>query len=601
MYRKDLDALKGFAIVTVVLFHMGLLKSGYLGVDVFFVINGFLVIPSVIKKIEHSDYSFFGFMEKRIIHLLPLIVLASAISLGLGYFLMLPDHYENLAQSVIAGNFMSENILSAITTKNYWDVVNEYKPLMHLWYVGILFEFYIVFPILMLVANKCAILLKQDRKKGMVASLSIFTVCSLILYVLPFVSITDKFYFLHYRFFELGIGGLIAIAINNRAGLKITSSSVVQNIITCLLFVVICCSIVNVLTGNNIQSNKVIGKVYTGSNGMPFSPQIALLLTVVLSAIVVSFKVEKNNILNSTILAWLGKMSYSIFIWHQVLLAFYRYSISYDMDVVAVILFLLVTLIVSTISYYLVEKKITTSHLSFASWAVAALLVILPSGYLFVHAGVVRDVPELGVVKGTEHRGMFGEYCDRVYSYKEFPSEKNRKYNVLVEGYSFGRDFANILLESNYRDSINLCYAFLLEDEGVLEKAKNADYIFTFRAKEDVPKNLINSLSEKQKIFGIGTKNYGSCNGIIYKNRYESDYFSQSAQMENGYKALNDEWKISWGDDYIDLLTPVLLDDKHVRVFTDDNFYFSQDCRHLTQAGARWYANVLDWKKYFSK
>lgn len=227
MYRKDLDALKGFAIVTVVLFHMGLLKSGYLGVDVFFVINGFLVIPSVIKKIEHSDYSFFGFMEKRIIRLLPLIVLASAISLGLGYFLMLPDHYENLAQSVIAGNFMSENILSAITTKNYWDVVNEYKPLMHLWYVGILFEFYIVFPILMLVANKCAILLKQDRKKGMVASLSIFTVCSLILYVLPFVSITDKFYFLHYRFFELGIGGLIAIAINNRAGLKITSSSVV--------------------------------------------------------------------------------------------------------------------------------------------------------------------------------------------------------------------------------------------------------------------------------------------------------------------------------------------------------------------------------------
>ena len=131
---------------------------------------------------------------------------------------------------------------------------------------------------------------------------------------------------------------------------------------------------------------------------------------------------------------------------------------------------------------------------------------------------------------------MFVEYCDRVYSYKEFPSEKNRKYNVLVEGYSFGRDFANILLESNYRDSINLCYAFLLEDEGVLEKAKNADYIFTFRAKEDVPKNLINSLSEKQKIFGIGTKNYGSCNGIIYKNRYESDYFSQSAQMENGYK-----------------------------------------------------------------
>ena len=135
---------------------MGLLKSGYLGVDVFFVINGFLVIPSVVKKIDLASFSFLGFIKKRIVRLLPLIVLASVVALGLGYFLMMPDHYENLAQSVIASNLMSENILSALTTKNYWDVVNEYKPLMHLWYVGILFEFYIIMPIMMLCVNMCA-------------------------------------------------------------------------------------------------------------------------------------------------------------------------------------------------------------------------------------------------------------------------------------------------------------------------------------------------------------------------------------------------------------------------------------------------------------
>ena len=94
MYRKEIDALKGIAIVAVVLFHLGLLKSGYLGVDAFFVINGFLVIPSMIKKIENRDFSFFNFLEKRVVRLLPLIVLASALSLLFGIFLMLPDDLE---------------------------------------------------------------------------------------------------------------------------------------------------------------------------------------------------------------------------------------------------------------------------------------------------------------------------------------------------------------------------------------------------------------------------------------------------------------------------------------------------------------------------
>lgn len=214
MYRKDLDALKGIAIVAVVLFHMGLLKSGYLGVDAFFVINGFLVVPSVIRKINQSDFSFFSFMEKRIVRLLPLIVLASVVALGLGYFLMLPDHYENLAQSVAAGNLMSENILSAITTKNYWDVVNEYKPLMHLWYVGILFEFYLVFPILMLCAKSIAKMLKQDERKWMINTLCICCLLSLVLYLLPNVSVGDRFYYLQYRFFEIALGGIISMYIN---------------------------------------------------------------------------------------------------------------------------------------------------------------------------------------------------------------------------------------------------------------------------------------------------------------------------------------------------------------------------------------------------
>ena len=91
MYRTDLDVIKGISIIAVVLFHMGLLETGYLGVDAFFVSNGFFIIPTVYKSIFDNKFSFIGFMMKRTIRMLPLVVVASVLSLVLGYFLMMPD------------------------------------------------------------------------------------------------------------------------------------------------------------------------------------------------------------------------------------------------------------------------------------------------------------------------------------------------------------------------------------------------------------------------------------------------------------------------------------------------------------------------------
>ena len=128
MYRHDINALKGIAIIAVVLYHLGIVKSGYLGVDLFFVINGYLIIPSIYRNILNEKFNYFSFIKKRTIRLLPLVILASLICLILGYLGMLPDDFENLSQSVIASNLMANNILSSITS-NYWDVASNYKPL----------------------------------------------------------------------------------------------------------------------------------------------------------------------------------------------------------------------------------------------------------------------------------------------------------------------------------------------------------------------------------------------------------------------------------------------------------------------------------------
>lgn len=106
-HRVDIDVLKGFAIVAVILFHMYILKSGYLGVDLFFVISGYLLIPKLCNQFceKKLEFKYFPFEKKRIMRLWPLIVIAGIISLAIGFIGMLPDDYENLTENIIASNF----------------------------------------------------------------------------------------------------------------------------------------------------------------------------------------------------------------------------------------------------------------------------------------------------------------------------------------------------------------------------------------------------------------------------------------------------------------------------------------------------------------
>lgn len=209
----------------------------------------------------------------------------------------------------------------------------------------------------MLFTNGIAKKLKRDGKKWMIVALSSLCAISFLLYVLPYGTTGNKFYYLPYRFFELATSGLVAMYIGKVEWGGRQKLSTLQNIVAVGLALVICCSLYNVITGNTVSERVVIGKELSKSNGLPISSTFALLLTVVLTAIVVACKNGGSLLLRSRALAWFGKMSYSIFIWHQVLLAFYRYSISYEMSAFAIFAFLAATLVVSILSYYHVEKK----------------------------------------------------------------------------------------------------------------------------------------------------------------------------------------------------------------------------------------------------
>ena len=148
MYRSDIDGLRAVAVISVILFHLGVLPNGYLGVDVFFVISGYLITGIIYQQKVNREFSVLKFYQKRIRRIVPLVLFITAITLSVGLLFMLPDDLENLCQNIIATNLSANNILSFITSSDYWAIKNEFRPLMHTWSLGVEEQFYLIFPIL---------------------------------------------------------------------------------------------------------------------------------------------------------------------------------------------------------------------------------------------------------------------------------------------------------------------------------------------------------------------------------------------------------------------------------------------------------------------
>lgn len=237
-YRDNtIDFIKGIAMTAIVFYHLGLIQNGYLGVDVFLVINGYLIMAGVLRHKEGiKGFSLFNFMIKRVARLQPVLLAGCISAMLLGYFVMLPDDYEGLAETAVASVCGANNILQAITTHNYWDAVQDYKPLMHTWYLGVILQFYLVYGVYTYIVGRFC----RSDKRVYMGGLTVLTVLSFVLYVIP-GDPANKFYYLQYRFWELGVGALLALALkerkfwldNNRAG-KIVYGSVIVMLV--LLF-----------------------------------------------------------------------------------------------------------------------------------------------------------------------------------------------------------------------------------------------------------------------------------------------------------------------------------------------------------------------------
>ncbi len=150
-YRPDIDGLRAVAVLGVVLFHAGLgVPGGYVGVDVFFVISGFLITSLILKDLDRGTFSMVDFWERRARRIFPALAVVVVTCLLAGWFLMLPFGYLVLAQSAIALTFFASNF-QFWRTADYFGPVAEENLLLHTWSLSVEEQFYLIVPVLMAV------------------------------------------------------------------------------------------------------------------------------------------------------------------------------------------------------------------------------------------------------------------------------------------------------------------------------------------------------------------------------------------------------------------------------------------------------------------
>lgn len=213
-YRADIDGLRGLAILLVVTFHAfpNVISGGYVGVDVFFVISGFLITGLITKNIKDGSFSFLGFYGGRIKRLFPALILILVFCYAVGWFTLYATEFAQLNKHILASSLFVINIVLWFES-GYFDTSSLIKPLMHLWSLGIEEKFYILWPLILL------FIYKKKYFKWMLAILFGISVAInlALINTLPDMA----FYFPLSRFWEICLGATLALWVDSpKAELK---------------------------------------------------------------------------------------------------------------------------------------------------------------------------------------------------------------------------------------------------------------------------------------------------------------------------------------------------------------------------------------------
>ncbi len=202
-YRPDIDGLRALAVLAVVLYHFSsrLVSGGFVGVDVFFVISGYLITGIIVDAIDAGRFTFAEFYVRRVRRIFPALMLVCGFAMLLGWFVLFSPEYQGVGRGIFWGTLFWSNIKLFHET-GYFDQSADLKPMLHLWSLGVEEQFYLIWPVVLILF----------RKKLRLLALAVLATASFAYSVLMLSrSPSASFYLPMARFWELGLGGALAL------------------------------------------------------------------------------------------------------------------------------------------------------------------------------------------------------------------------------------------------------------------------------------------------------------------------------------------------------------------------------------------------------
>lgn len=298
-YRREIDGLRALAVLSVMFYHAGVtgFGGGYLGVDVFFVISGYLITSILQSELQAGTFSFAGFYERRVRRILPALVLVVVVSIPFAWFWLLPEDLRSFANSLVAIAVMASNV-QFLRESGYFDVAASLKPMLHTWSLAVEEQYYFLFPLLLAALWKFG-------KRVILGVLAVLALSSLVAAFWAGRAYPDAaFYLLPTRSWELLSGAMLAVAWPNNAGQTSTGRwqewAGAAGLLTLVLVIT------------------------TISPGHTANPSFTL-LAVTSTLLVIHFARSATlagRCLGAKWLVGLGLVSYSAYLWHQPVLSF---------------------------------------------------------------------------------------------------------------------------------------------------------------------------------------------------------------------------------------------------------------------------------------
>ncbi len=614
-YRREIDGIRAAAILPVILFHAGLesWKGGFVGVDVFFVLSGYLITSIILAELETNSFSIVKFYERRARRILPALCFVIVVCcLPLAWLLFLPSDLESFSKSLVSVSVFASNFFFW-SESGYFDRASELKPLLHTWSLAVEEQYYVLFPLFL------AFFWRLGRKKTLSALAALFCLSLVGAEMGALCKPELAFFLLPTRAWELLVGSFVAFHLSSKK-----SASFEWRL-----------GRINV--GGVLDSLGLFLIVYAvatfDSETIPF-PGLYAIIPTFGTALVVLFSSPQTvvgKILGSRLFVGIGLISYSAYLWHFPLFVFAKYHQDGTLGFLQVVSLSFLSLALAWLSWKYVEapfrdpRRINRRQIFGASFVglaflcAAGFLGVFVNGYEARYSGEDKNLASFDKAEAIAYvTKTFNAHILRNFDLKD-----SRK-KVLIIGDSYAQDVVNALYEAGLSSQIQLStfhvekncgniyttddltphislkHRFFCRLKGGLTHPKlktllkEADIVLLVSSWQPwqvdfIPVSLRNlELDFGKKFLVFGRKSFGPFSMRDLLALHGEQRYETKLEIPKELSDVNARMKASLpAESFVDLSLLLCPNDRECPLFTDERALVTFDSGHLTREGAR--------------